>query len=418
MCDFAFFCRMSDYPQFCHAILGSQALGALLAVCLIVRTLAVLRKRSSQRGKPAAPAAPAVAVTANSGPAKPGRQPGVTERERPSTDEIWEQLLQEQAQRLRATAEAGAARFGAASAKPNQGRPPDVLARLRSQRELPVPGNGDGRRDAADAKTDEAAGRESPSERFMRDFRLWGRQRSCSTQDHPSATAGSRDLFSSMRGAAAAGNAQQNSIPGAPNQSGRGSYPPRTPGRFSQGMTGAEQDRRRRAPDQPSEVSSSRPAVGKSVKNTEAAAAGMGPEKASSKYRTEGREVYIRSGVWQAWGSVAGDHEAGTMKHETVRADEAGAGSQCEDQLEGTVPLESPISWGLYARSYASVQGKLSPALRGQPGKAASQKKVVTADAAAGTAQSRAGTAGDHERDVQLVVRLAMRIRKYAWLAM
>ncbi|KAK9908287.1 hypothetical protein WJX75_005489 [Coccomyxa subellipsoidea] len=83
----------------------------------------------------------------------------------------------EQAQRLRATAEAGAARFGAASAKPNQGRPPDAIARLRRQRVKPMLGNGDSSSgDAAAYKTDESAERESHSERLVRDYRLWGRQ--------------------------------------------------------------------------------------------------------------------------------------------------------------------------------------------------------------------------------------------------
>ena len=202
-------------------------------------TLARLRKRSSRPEKPTTAAPPLPAVTAKSGPAKSGRQPDAAYEGRPSTEEVWEQLLQEQAQRLRATAEAGAATFGAASAKPNQGRPPDAIARLRRQREKPVLGNGDSSSgNAAAYNTDESAERESHSERFVRDYRLWGRQGGMYS---PPAAAGSNGASVSRQEAGEF--SPQSSIPSdvvSQKGSGIASAPPQTSGSLSRGMAAAE----------------------------------------------------------------------------------------------------------------------------------------------------------------------------------
>ena len=376
-----------------------QVVCALLAACFIVRTLASLRKRSSRPEKPAVAGPPLPAVTARlgpakAGPAKSGRQPDAAHEGRPSTEEVWEQLLQEQAHRLRATAEAGAARFGAASAKPTQGRPPDAIVRLRRQRVKPMLGNGDSSSgDAAAYKTDESAERESHSERLVRDYRLWGRQGGMYS---PPAAAGLNGASVSRQEAGEF--SPRSSIPSdivSQRGSGSASAPPQPSGSFSRGMAAAEQDKSGRAPDQRSVNPSSRTAVRRSVENTGAEAAGRGREKAFSKYKTEGREVYIRSGVWQGWGPVAAQSGAGDVKHDTVTPAQIGASVEDGVQLKSRAPPESPVSWGLIARSYASVQGKLSPVLRGQPGKAALREKALPAHTSAGTSGSRAGIAGE-----------------------
>lgn len=100
-----------------------QVLCGVLASFAIAGILVFSRKRRHQK-KPEAQVPPAAALAAESGL-------GPAQSEGPCTAKIWEQLLQEQTQRLRATAEASTAPFGAASARPMQWRPPTAIARLR-----------------------------------------------------------------------------------------------------------------------------------------------------------------------------------------------------------------------------------------------------------------------------------------------
>lgn len=95
----------------------------VLAFFIIAGIFFFSRKRQHQK-KSEAQATPAAALTAESGS-------DAAEREGPSKEDAWEQLLQEQMLRVRATNEASTAEFGAGSARPVQRRPPAAAAWLR-----------------------------------------------------------------------------------------------------------------------------------------------------------------------------------------------------------------------------------------------------------------------------------------------
>ncbi|EIE21096.1 hypothetical protein COCSUDRAFT_57017 [Coccomyxa subellipsoidea C-169] len=269
----------------------TQVACAILAVAFVFHIFTALRNRPRKpQHATAAPPTPTPHVT-------PGPGQSAADIGHPSTEE-------EQAQRMRATAEAGAATFGAASAKPAKQRPPDALALLQKQHESTAVNSNDSSTADPDA-------------------------------EHSGETA-------------------------------------------------------------VSENAGSRTAVGKPAEETGKAGASKRQERASSRYKTEGREMYIRSGVWQSWGPVAAASEAASVKppnQSNQREDRDGVVSD----LGSRTPPESPISWGLYARSYASVQGKLSPALRGQPGMAAARRTdQPQSPATAETVESTIDHAGGH----------------------
>ncbi len=291
---------------------------------------------------------------------------------------------------MRATAEAGAAKFGAASAKPAEQRPPDALARLQKQHHAESTAVISSDRSNADPDAEhsgETAVRASPSERFARDYRMWGRQPSPN-----SATVGSKRTPAGMQKAEE--GAPQKSMPAHDGLQGSG-HALAIPGSPSKSAPGAGNNKARAAREQVSENAGSRTAVGKPAEKTGKAGASKRQERASSRYKTEGREMYIRSGVWQSWGPAAAASEAASVKPPNQSNQRENRDGVVSD-LGSRTPPESPISWGLYARSYASVQGKLSPALRGQPGKAAARRTdQPQSPATAETVESTLDHAGD-----------------------
>ncbi|BDA45064.1 hypothetical protein COCOBI_06-5440 [Coccomyxa sp. Obi] len=348
----------------------AQVLCGVLAAFAIAGILFISRKRQKQQ-KPEAQVQPAAALTAESGS-------GAAEGEGPPKEEIFEQLLQEQTQRVRATAEASAAKFGAASARPAQPRPPAAIARLRRyhshESEASVSADGSGA-DLTDMPPNQAAHRDSPSSRYQRDYRVWGRQHAPESPTAPSlsSTDPSRGVQLPRKPAPQPGSTGDTDNRG---NSSRAENPPKGgPGRAAGQKRGTEWNAPGSRPsDQETRNNSgSRRAQGKSAGQAgSAATARKGTQRPAEKYQTEGKQTYIRSGVWRAWGPAGAAHEPEAEDGDdmAVKPDQAGAGKTGSEGVASRPPVETPISYGLYARSYASVKGKLSPALRSQPGKA------------------------------------------------
>ncbi|CAL8469190.1 g8731 [Coccomyxa elongata] len=350
--------RTADTAKCCHACLS--ILGDCPSLVASSRTAGILflsRKRQHQK-KPEAPAPPAAAVAAESGS-------GPAQSEGPCAAEIWEQLLQEQTHRLRATAEASTAPYGAANARPAQRRPPAAIAWLRRchvhEVEASISADNSGAH-PIDMPPHEADHRDSPSSRFQRDYRLWGRQ-----------PVGSESPTAPSSGSVDPSRSVQLLSKHAPH-----------PGNTD------DKEQRSKLSNAQTEKNSGSP---RSQRNSapgearKAAAAGKGTQKISGKYKTEGRQLYSRSGVWRTWGPAGAAHEPQAGNEIAVKPDQAGTGKTGSEGVASRPPVETPISWGLYARSYASVKGKLSPALRSQPGKAPEKDPASTGSAKAARAK-------------------------------
>lgn len=206
-----------------------------------------------------------------------------------------------------------------------------------------------------DTPLHEAPHRDSPSSRFQRDYRMWGRQLGSDspTRSSSGSTDPSRSMQLPSKHAPQPGNAddkeQHINLSNTQKENNSGSL-------SSQGKSA------------PGEAA-------------HAAAAGKGTQKTSSKYKTKGWQMYSLSGVWRRWGPAGAAHESQAGNEIAVKPDQAGAGKTGSEGVAGRPPVETPISWGLYARSYASVKGKLSPALRSQPGEAPEKDAASTGSA-------------------------------------
>jgi len=144
-------------------VVGLQALLIVMAVFAAARTLISLLKKQ-QGTSTAAQVQPAASSSSTAA------THGAKKEEQLQAEEIWELLLHEQTQRLRAAADVSAAGACALSAQPPVSRPPAAVAWLRRKRERkPAPGADEARSEPA---TDQEAAKGRPSGRFMRDYRV------------------------------------------------------------------------------------------------------------------------------------------------------------------------------------------------------------------------------------------------------
>lgn len=282
---------------------------------------------------------------------------GTKKEEQPQAEEIWELLLHEQTQRLRAAANASAAGAGAMSAQPPVWRPPAAVAWLRQQRgRSPAPGADEAESEPA---TNQEAARGHPSGRFMRDYRVWGRQHSMpSTVAAASGTSGPDGVLLPAARTSTSASYKGSRVPT------QNSPQMRLASSISEHMEHIEHDTSSKSAGLASLGASRGGALGESEHQQGTLAAREGPEKVSSRYKSEGRGLYMRNGVWRDWG--LGSQAQTDLKEPDKPA--AKASSQSGEDAGSRGPPETHISWGLYARSYASVQGKLSPSLRSQSG--------------------------------------------------
>ena len=300
--------------------------------------------------------------------------------ERPSAEAVWEQLLDEQALRLRAAAEARSGAPPLAPPHAQSGAPLKVLPVKRPGTHiLSSPSaqlNGHAARHAsaaglhatADGEQQQPREERPHSQRFLRDFRAWGHD----SGQHTSHTAepvptGNAPLHACNGAAQHRATAQE-----APQPAGV-RPPAHNASRAMQAVLSlteenAQQTQHARMPEQ-APVQPARAAGSREGMHAEAQPAAGRAATASERYRTDGSEAYyISRGAWRMWGlqSSTPDVPAAEDSASGPACKHGAAEQQQKAHGEHASAPSSSISWGLYACSYRALQGKLV----GEPAKA------------------------------------------------
>ena len=261
----------------------------------------------------------------------------------------------------------------------------------------------------------QATHRDSPSSRFQRDYRVRGGQHSSESRN--ASSSGSTDPSASMQLPR-----KHDLQPGGTRDTDwRSKRSTVNAPQVACGRAASQKHRTEwQAPDQETENNSgSRTAQTKAAGEAgTAVTARKRAQKTSGKYRTEGRQMYSHSGVWRTWGPARAAHESSEAGNDTaVKPDLGGAGKTGIEGVSSRPPVESPISWGLYARSYASVKGKLSPALRSQPGKTPGKDPDSAKSARDKPDSAGEGVPPNCRHSIKTDVSIARCMHSLAWLS-